>query len=88
MASARRLFFFYFSRHLLLISVTFETFGKKLADTKIVARVNVKTIKKTIEKRLLNRLRRSSNGFLPNLSIMVKADGFLAAAEVLLKCYK
>jgi hypothetical protein len=36
---------------------TFETFGKKLAETKIVARVNVKKIKaKQIEKRLLNRL--------------------------------
>jgi hypothetical protein len=28
-----------------LISFTFETFGKKLAETKIVARVNVKKIK-------------------------------------------
>jgi hypothetical protein len=27
------------------LSYTFETFGKKLAETKIVARVNVKTIK-------------------------------------------
>ncbi len=27
------------------LSFTFETFGKKLAETKIVARVNVKTIK-------------------------------------------
>jgi hypothetical protein len=36
----------------------FETFGKKLAETKIVARVNVKKTKaKKIEKRLLNRLR-------------------------------
>jgi hypothetical protein len=33
----------------------FETFGKKLAETKIVASVNVKIIKaKKIEKRLLN----------------------------------
>jgi hypothetical protein len=39
------------------LSFTFETFGKKLAETKIVARVNVKKIKsKKIEKRLLNRL--------------------------------
>jgi hypothetical protein len=39
------------------LSFTFETFGKKLAQTKIVARVNVKKIKRTkIEKRLLNRL--------------------------------
>ncbi len=28
-----------------LISFTFETFGKKLAETKIVARFNVKKIK-------------------------------------------
>jgi hypothetical protein len=33
----------------------FETFGKKLAETKIVARVNVKKIK--ARKRLLNGLR-------------------------------
>jgi hypothetical protein len=33
-------------------SFTFETFGKKLAETKIVARVNVKKIKeKKIEKK-------------------------------------
>jgi hypothetical protein len=32
---------FYFQ----LLSFTFETFGKKLAETKIVARVNVKKIK-------------------------------------------
>jgi hypothetical protein len=35
----------------------FETFGKKLAETKIVARVNVKKIKaKKVKKRLLNHL--------------------------------
>jgi hypothetical protein len=40
------------------LSFTFETFGKKLAETKIVARVNVKKIKaKKIEKTLLNCLR-------------------------------
>jgi hypothetical protein len=40
------------------LSFTFETFGKKLAETKTVAMVNVKKIKaKNIEKRLLNRLR-------------------------------
>ncbi len=40
------------------LSFTFETFGKKLAKTIIVARVNVKKIKaKKIEKRLLNPLR-------------------------------
>jgi hypothetical protein len=35
------------------LSFTFEAFGKKLAETKNVARVNVK---KKIEKRLLNHL--------------------------------
>jgi hypothetical protein len=40
------------------LSFTFETFGKKLAETKIIARVNVKKIKaKKVAKRLLNRLR-------------------------------
>ncbi len=37
------------------LSFTFETFGKKLAETNIIARVNVKKIKaKKIDKRLLN----------------------------------
>jgi hypothetical protein len=35
------------------LSFTFEAFGKKLAETKIVARVNVKKI----EKKAFNRLR-------------------------------
>ncbi len=40
------------------LSFTFETFGKKLAKTKIVARVNVKKIKsKKREKKRLNHLR-------------------------------
>jgi hypothetical protein len=48
------------------LSFTFETFGKKLAETKIIARVNVKKIKaKKIDKRLLNPLRYSGNDFLP-----------------------
>jgi hypothetical protein len=39
------------------LSFTIETFGKKLAETKIVARVNVKKIKaKKLKKRLLNHL--------------------------------
>ncbi len=39
------------------LSFTFETFGKKLAETKNVARVNVKTIKaKKLKKKILNRL--------------------------------
>ncbi len=40
------------------LSFTFETLDKKLAEPKIVAKVNVKTIKaKKLEKRLLNHLR-------------------------------
>jgi hypothetical protein len=40
------------------LSFTFETFGTKLAETKIVARINGKKIKaKKYKKRLLNRLR-------------------------------
>jgi hypothetical protein len=39
------------------LSFPFETFGKKLAETKIVARINVKKIKsKNFLKRLLNLL--------------------------------
>jgi hypothetical protein len=50
------------------LSFTFETFGKKLAETKIVARVNVKKIKaKKIDKRLLNHLRCSGNDFFPKI---------------------
>ncbi len=48
------------------LSFIFKTFGKKLAETKIVARFNVKKIKaKYRKKRLLNRLRWSGNDFLP-----------------------
>jgi hypothetical protein len=44
--------------HFQRLSFTFETFGKKFAETKIVAMVNVKKIKaKNIEKRLLYRPR-------------------------------
>jgi hypothetical protein len=71
------------------LSFTFETFGKKLAETKIVARVNVKKIKaKKIEKRLLNRLGEAATIFYQNLSITAKVDIFLAAVEALLKCYE
>jgi hypothetical protein len=39
------------------LSFTFEAFGKKLAETKIIVRVNVKKIKaKNRKKRLFNRL--------------------------------
>jgi hypothetical protein len=53
--------FYHFRRpkfNLQPLSFTFETFGKNIAETKIVASVNVKKIKaKKLEKRLLNRLR-------------------------------
>ncbi len=49
-----------------LLSFTFETFGKKLRETKIVARVNVKKIKaKKLKIRLLNGLRWSGIHFIP-----------------------
>jgi hypothetical protein len=48
------------------LSFTFETFGKKFAETKIVARVNWKKIKaKKLKKRLLNHLLWSGNDCLP-----------------------
>jgi hypothetical protein len=53
--------FYYFRRqkfNFQPLSKTFETFGKKLAETKFIARVHVKKIKaKKYKKRLLNHLR-------------------------------
>jgi hypothetical protein len=69
------------------LSFTFETFGKKLAETKIVARVNVKKNKQKKNKRLLNR-DEAATIFYQNLSIMAKVGGFLATPETLLKCYE
>jgi hypothetical protein len=69
------------------ISFTFETFGKKIAETKIVARVNVKKIeakKKAFKSPAMKRQR----FFYQNWSKMAKVCGFLAAAEALLKCYE
>ncbi len=58
------------------LSFTFETFGKKLAETKIVARVNVKKIKaKKIKKD------KAATIVYQNLLITEKVSGFLAAAE-------
>ncbi len=68
------------------LSFTFETFDKKLAETKIVARVNVKKIKaKKNRLKAFNPLQYSGNDFLPKF---VNNDGFLATAEALLKCYE
>ncbi len=48
------------------LSFTFETFGKKLAEIKIVARINGKKIKaKKLRKGLLNCLLWSGNDCLP-----------------------
>jgi hypothetical protein len=63
------------------LSFTFETFRKKLAETKIVARVNVKKIKS-------KQCDEAATIFYQNLSITVKVGSFLAAAEAWLKCYE
>jgi hypothetical protein len=48
------------------LSFTFETFGKKLAEMKIVARVNVKKIKaKKIDKKALKLPAMKRQRFLP-----------------------
>jgi hypothetical protein len=72
------------------LSFTFETFGKKLAKTKIVARVNVKKIKaKKKEKGLEMTCDEAATAFYQNLSITVRwSGGFLAPAEALLKFYE
>jgi hypothetical protein len=73
------------------LSFTFETFGKKLAETKIIARVNGKIIKAKNRKKAfkLPVMKRQKNTiFYQNLSITAKVGCFLAAAEVLLKCYE
>ena len=71
------------------LSFTFETFGKKLAETKIVAMVNVKKIKaKKIKKGFTIACGEAAMIFYQNFSITAKVGGFLAAAEALLKCYE
>jgi hypothetical protein len=70
------------------LSFTFETFGEKLAETKIVARINVKKIKaKKLKKGFNIACDEVATIFYQNLSITAKVGGFLAAAEALLKCY-
>jgi hypothetical protein len=68
-----------------LLSFTFETFGKKLAETKIVARVNVKKSKQNNRKKCFKSPATIS---YQNLSITAKVGNFLAAVEALLKCYE
>ncbi len=71
------------------LSFTFETSGKKLAETKIVARVNVKKIKaKKYIKGIQIACNVAATIFYQKLSIAAKVGGFLAAAEALLKCYE
>jgi hypothetical protein len=65
--------------------------AKKLAETKIIARVNRKKIKaKKLKKRLLSCLLQYEAATIvyQNLSITAEVGGFLATAEVLLKCYE
>jgi hypothetical protein len=69
------------------LSLTFETFGKKRAETKIVARVNVNKMKNR-KKGFPIACDEVAKIFYQNLSITEKVGGFLAAAEVLLKCYE
>jgi hypothetical protein len=71
------------------LSFTFETFGKKLAETKIVARVNLKKIKaKKLKKGFQIACGEAATIFYQNLSITAKVGGFLAAVEALLKCFE
>ncbi len=70
------------------LSFTFETFGKKLAETKIVAMVNVKKIKaKKKIKDFLIACDVAATIVYQNLSIKAKVSCFLATAEALLKTY-
>jgi hypothetical protein len=63
--------------------------AKKLAETKIVARVNGKKIKaKKLKKGFLIACDEAAMIFFQNLSVKTKVSGFLAAAEALLKCYE
>jgi hypothetical protein len=65
--------FYYFRRpkfHFQPLSFTFETSGKKLAETKIVARVNVKKIKvKKLKKSFSIACCEAATIFYQNLSI-------------------
>jgi hypothetical protein len=84
--------FYYFGRqkfNFQPLSFTFETFGKRLAETKIVARVNVKKIKaKKLKKGFQIACGEAAMIFYQNLSITAKVGGFLAAVEALLKCFE
>ncbi len=71
------------------LSFTFEPFGKKLAETKIVARVNVKKIKaKKLKKGFQIACGEAATIFYQSLSITAKVGGFSAAVEALLKCFE
>jgi hypothetical protein len=63
------------------LSFTFETFGKKLAETKIVARVEENQNKKMEKKAFKSPAMKRQKIFYQNLSITVKVGGFLATAE-------
>jgi hypothetical protein len=71
------------------LSFTLETFGKKLAETKIVARINVKKIKaKKLKKGFQIACGEAATILYQNFSITAKVGCFLAAVEALLKCYE
>jgi hypothetical protein len=71
------------------LSFSFETLGKKLAEPKIIARVNVKKIKaKNYIKGFYIACNVAATVFYQNLSITAKVGGFLATAEALLKCHE
>jgi hypothetical protein len=72
------------------LSLTFETFGKKLGETKIVAWVNGRKSKQKNRKKkaFKSPAMKRQQFFYQNLPIMAEVSGFLAAAEVLLKCYE
>jgi hypothetical protein len=68
------------------LSFTFNTFGKKLAETKIAARVNVK---KSREKKLKKTLIKSPGMKRQRFLLkFVKVRCFLAAPDALLKCHE
>ena len=71
------------------LSFTLETFGKKLAETKIIASVNMKKIEaKKLKKVFEIACGEVATIFYQNLSITAKVGGFLAADEALLKCFE
>jgi hypothetical protein len=79
--------FFHFRRPKFNFQPLSFTFGKKLAETKTIARVNVKKSKeKKMEKKAFKLPAMKRQRFLPKFVNNSKIGSFLAAAEALLKC--